>query len=765
MKMTEKKIIFRVTGMHCVTCVSSIEQQLARLPGIIEIRVNFAHEQVITRYNPDAVSSEKIVNAISKLGYNAQIWREQKEELEKLEARKEVMMLIIKLVISVILSGLLLTGSFLPQVFIFLTNPWVMLILATPVQFWIGAHFYRNAWKGLRQGIVTMDTLVALGTSVAYFFSVFVVIGKEMLKQAGLPIHIYFDASATIITFILLGNVLETWARRRTSIAIRKLMGLQPKTVLVFQPSENIWQEVPIEQVDIDDLVRVKPGAQIPVDGIIMHGSSSINESMITGESMPVFKKEKAEVIGGTVNMTGSFDMKATKVGHETMLARIIELVRSAQASKATVQKLVDKVSQIFVPSVIVLSILSFIVWMVFGPEPQLLYAVISMVSVLIIACPCALGLATPISIIVGIGRGAQEGILIKEAQTLEIAGNIDVVVFDKTGTLTQGKQEVKEFDLVDNLDSVFQKLSWQAPEGFDSQTFALMLIYKLEELSDHPISQAVIRYLHHEQSVDQALKDKLILEDFANIEGLGLRGRFDNHTIILGSRQLMKQEHIPVSTETDTCAIAWSKEAKTVSLVAIDNQIIGLFCVADTIRTGAQKVVAKLKALGIRLIMITGDNEFTARAVAKQIGIDEVLAKVLPADKAKEIEKLCKEGSVVAMVGDGVNDAPALAVADVGIAMGSGTDIALETAGVALLRNDITLVPKVITLSLATIRNIRQNLVWAFGYNILLIPVAMGALYPFFGIMLNPILAGAAMAFSSLSVVLNALRLRWVKL
>ena len=763
--MAKQKALFRISGMHCASCVVSIENHINKIRGVLLVLVNFAQERAEITYDSDQISPKDIIDAIAQVGYRAQRWQEREEKLAELEAKHELKVLKIKLIVSAVLLGLLFIGEYIPGMGILFTYPWMIWLLATPVQFWAGFQFYQSAWQGLKHGRTNMNTLISLGTSVAYFYSIFVVVFENWFQRAGLPTHLYFDAAAAIIAFILLGNFLETRAKRRTSVAIRKLVGLQPKTALVFSYEQKEWVELPIEQVVVESTVRIKPGNRIPVDGIIMSGSSSIDESMITGESMPILKKEGDEVIGGTINMTGSFDMKATKIGRETVLAKIIQLVQSAQASKAPVQKLVDQISSVFVPVVIVLSVLTFILWLIFGPEPRFLYAIILMVSVLIIACPCALGLATPTSIMVGIGRGAQEGILIKGAQTLEVAGKINVVVFDKTGTLTRGHQEVHKFEVVQDLDSIFNKIGWQLPQGSNARSYVLTLIYKLEELSDHPISQAVMRYLQHEKAIDVQMKDKVILKDFASVAGLGLRGYVDKHKIVLGSRKLIEHEGVTITSEVDTCAIEWSQEAKSVSFVAFDDVLIAYFCVADTIRDGAKDTIAKLKRIGISSMLITGDNKLAANAVARTLGIDAVLAQVLPADKAKEVERLCKEGNIVAMVGDGVNDAPALASADVGIAMGSGTDVALETAGVALLRSDITLVPKVITLSRATIRNIRQNLIWAFGYNVFLIPVAMGILYPLFGVMLNPMFAGAAMAFSSLSVVLNALRLRKVRL
>ena len=763
--MAKQKVLLRIHGMHCASCVVSIEKHVNQVRGVLFVLINFAQEQAEITYDSNQISLKDIIDAIAQVGYRAQRWQVREDELASLEAKDELKVLKIKLIVSSVLLALLFIGKYIPGMGILFTHPWMIWLLATPVQFWAGFQFYQSAWQGLKHGRTNMNTLISLGTSVAYFYSIFVVVFENWFQQSGLPTHLYFDAAAAIITFILLGNFLEIRAKRRTSVAIKKLVGLQPKTALVFNKEQQEWVELPIVEVVIKSMIRIKPGNRIPVDGIIMSGSSSIDESMVTGESMPILKKEGDEVIGGTISMTGSFDMKATKVGRETVLAKIIQLVQSAQASKAPVQKLVDQVSSVFVPTVIVLSVLTFILWLMFGPEPRFLYAIVSMVSVFIIACPCALGLATPTSIMVGIGRGAQEGILIKSAQTLEVAGKINVVVFDKTGTLTRGHQEVHKFEVVQDLDSIFDKIGWQLPQGSNARSYALTLVYKLEELSDHPISQAVMRYLQHEKAIDAQMKDKVILKDFASVAGLGLRGYVDNHKIVLGSRQLMESEGVAIAAEIDMCAIEWSQEAKSVSFVAFDDVLIAYFCVADTIRDGAKDTIAKLKRIGISSILITGDNQLSANAVARALGIDKALAQVLPADKAKEVKRLCKEGKVVAMVGDGINDAPALASADVGIAMGSGTDVALETAWVALLRSDITLVPKVITLSRATIRNIRQNLIWAFGYNVFLIPVAMGILYPLFGVMLNPMFAGAAMAFSSLSVVLNALRLRKVRL
>lgn len=558
---------------------------------------------------------------------------------------------------------------------------------------------------------------------------------------------------------------MEIRAKGRTSAAIRKLIGLQPTMATVQRITEQqakAWIPIPIERVVAGDILLIKPGERIPVDGVMIKGESSIDESMVTGESMPVFKQEGDEVIGATISKTGAFEMKATKIGAQTTLAKIIELVKRAQRSKAPVQKIVDRISAVFVPAVIVLSLITFLLWFNIGPEPQFLHALVNMVSVLIVACPCALGLATPTSIMVGMGRGAQEGILIKDAQILEIAGKVTVVVFDKTGTLTLGKQDVKGFRFDDRLDDIFMQLPIQVPEGIDNKAYAAAIILAIERLSKHPVSQAVVRHLEQDYATQAAT---IAVNKFETMSGLGVRAYVNNHKVVIGSRRLMEQEGVVMPQEVHTCAIEWAKEAKTVSFVAFEKHLIVFLCVADTIRPEVPATIERLNSMGIQSMMITGDNQLSAQAVARSVGIEHVLFEVLPQDKEHEVKKLKSKDQIVAMVGDGINDAPALAAADIGIAMGSGTDVAIETAGTALLRDDMSLVPKVITLSHMTIRNIRQNLMWAFGYNIVLIPVAMGALYPLFTIVINPMLSGAAMAFSSVSVVLNALRLKNISL
>jgi len=664
------------------------------------------------------------------------------QEFEQLEQKQILKELKIKLIVSICFTSILMIGAMVSGVPSLLRNGWFMWLLATPVQFWVGWRYYTSSWWAIKHRMLNMDVLIALGTSVAYFYSTAILLFPHFFK--GQSDHVYFESSTAIITFILLGAYLEIKAKGKTSSAIRKLIGLQPKYATVKQ--DDSWKQMNITDVQVGDIILIRAGETIPVDGIITSGSSSINEAMITGESMPVHKKKGDSVVGATINESGSFEMKATKVGTETMLARIIKLVRQAQASQAPVQRLVDKISAIFIPIVIAISILSFFIWLFVGPEPRLTYAIVAMVSVLIIACPCALGLATPTSIMVGMGRGADEGILIKDVQTLEVASSINCVVFDKTGTITEGKPSVQGF-------SIYSK---ELPK---ERIIALVAV--LEQHSDHPMSQAISNFLKKEYNT---LPD-LPVTQTETLLGLGIQGIVDGSKIVIGSEQLMQKNKIEITKEVIKCAQDWEHEAKSSSYIAIDGKLVALFCVADTIRPNVKNTITELDKLGIHTVMLTGDNEQVARVVVKKVGIKNFYAKVLPADKEKYIRDIQKKRDIVAMIGDGINDAPALAAADVGIAIGSGTDIAIETAGVTFLRPDIALLITLIRLSRATLRNIKQNLVWAFGYNIVLIPVAMGILYPFFGIIINPMFAGVAMAFSSISVVLNALRLQRVTL
>lgn len=738
---------FYISGMHCASCTVTIKQALERVSGVLAADVNYANEQAVVKFDSEQVNEEQLLQAIVAAGYKAKKEVVDMYTSRDIDKKQELYELQTRLLVSFFLTVPLFIGAMVPGAPAFLSNEWLMLILATPVQFWVGWRYYVSAWSAFKRRLANMDTLIALGTSVAYFYSLFVVLFKHVLVQAGLPPHVYFETSATIITFILLGKYLEIRAKGRTTQAIRALLDLQAKTAfrLKMNVDKQEWQEVPVDRIVIGDILLVKPGHKVPVDGMIVHGQSHVDESMVTGESVPVVKKIDDEVVGSTINMEGALQIRATKVGSDTLLAKIIELVKRAQSSRAPVQKLVDVISGYFVPIVIILSLVTFLIWFNFGPMPPFLHALVNMVAVLIIACPCALGLATPTSIMVGIERGAKEGILVKDAQTLEVAGKINTVVFDKTGTLTKGKRDVCDQAFIDDID-------------IDTKKKVCSYVLSIEKLSGHPVSDAIVRFLENDYDLMEVI-------DFANIVGHGVKGRVDNHQIFIGSQHLMEQEKVSLDNKLFSLAQQWANEAKTVSFVAVDGKNVALFAIADVIRSGAQETIARLKKMGIMPVMLTGDNEVTAQAVAHKLGIDHIHARVLPEDKEKLVRKLKNEKKVVAMIGDGVNDAPALAAADVGIAMGGGTDVAIETAQVTLLKSDVSLVPKVIRLSQLTLRNITQNLVWAFGYNIVLIPVAMGILYPLFNIMLNPMFASAAMAFSSLSVVFNALRLKRISL
>ena len=741
----KKKTIFHVSGMHCASCAVSISRSLEAVPGVTSANVNYANEQATVEHS-EACKLEDLTNAVEGVGYKAVMGSEieSQEDLVEKEKAKELQQLKTKLSWSTFFTILLLIGVMLPFAPSILKNYWVMLIFATPVQFWVGGQYYKSTFSGLKNRTANMDTLIAIGTSVAYFYSVFVVFFESLLLNFGIEPHVYFETSATIITLILLGKYLEMRAKGQTSEAIKKLLGLQAKTARVLRDGKEV--EVPIEQIVVGDILIVKPGEKIPVDGVITKGESSVDESMVTGESIPVRKGIESSVIGATINKSGAFEMKATKVGSETMLSQIIDMVKQAQGSRAPIQKLVDTVSSYFVPVVLMLSVVTFLLWFNFGPAPATAFALVSMINVLIIACPCALGLATPTSIMVGTGKGAQNGILIKNAESLEIANKVNYVVFDKTGTLTKGEPEVQRLEFA---------------EGVEDKDYISSLILSIEKNSHHPLAEAVVKFLEKEQA------RVLDVTGFEDVSGLGVKASVDGHTVLIGTQKLMHQENVTEVSELSNLSNDLRDMAQTVSFVAVDAKVVALLGISDSIKESSKETVGTLKHMGIIPVMLTGDNSVTAEAIAKELGIEEVLAEVLPEDKANKIKELQaqNEKSVVAMVGDGINDAPALATADIGIAMGSGTDVAIESAGITLLRGDISLVPKSIDLSKSTMKNIRQNLAWAFGYNIILIPVAMGVLYPVLGILLNPMLASAAMAFSSISVVMNALRLKRIDL
>jgi len=743
--MGEIKKTYSIKGMHCASCVGVIERSLKKVDGITGSNVNLTTEKATVTFDEDKVNDEKIASTVANAGYKVLLNEEVNQDEEKLEKQKELKTLRNKVIVSLFLGSLILWGSFpgimntAPKL---LQNFFVQFLFALPVQFWVGFEFYKATIPALRHRTANMDTLVALGTSVAFTYSSIVVFFPNLINSIGVEASPYFDVSTIIIGLILLGRFFEAKAKSGTSEAIRKLMGLSPKTARVIRNGKEI--DIPIEEVLVGDVLRARPGEKIAVDGVVVEGESSIDESMITGESIPVEKVKGDLAIGATINKSGSFLYKATKIGSETMLSQIIKLVQDAQGSKAPIQRIADLISSYFVPIVIMLAIATFVVWYDFGTSTTLIFALLSMVSVLIIACPCAMGLATPTAVTVGTGKGAQSGILIKDAKSLEIAHKINTVIFDKTGTLTKGKPEV--------TDVIKLKTSNLKPKTI------LGLAASLEKISEHPLAQAIVSKAEDEKI------DFEKVEKFKAIAGHGVEGIIGKNRVLFGNRRLMEKEGINLKSEAGRMD-ELEKQGKTVMILAINKKAEGLIAVADTIKENAKEGVANLSKMGIEVVMITGDNKKTAEAIAKNLGIKRVLSEVLPFEKADEVKKIQKTGKIVAMVGDGINDAPALACADVGIAMGSGTDVAMEAADITLINKDLRSVSWTVNLSKKTMKTIKMNLFWAFGYNIILIPVAMGVLYPFFHILLNPIFASGAMALSSISVVSNSLRLKRVNI
>lgn len=754
------KKTFPIKGMHCASCVYVVEKALKGVAGITDANVNLATGKATVTYDSEKVPDEELKSAVSNVGYKALLEHEtQDADTEKKEKQRELQRLLIKVVVSLLSGGLIVWGSFpvlMETAPNFLRNPFAQFFLATPIQFWAGYTFYAATIPALRHRTANMDTLVTIGTTVAYGYSLFVTFFPKTVAQLGIEPLPYFDVSTIIIALILLGRYLEAKAKAGTSEAIKKLIGLQAKTARVLRAGKEL--DIPIEEVVVGDTIRVRPGEKISVDGIITEGESSIDESMVTGESIPVDKVSGDTVIGGTMNKSGSFTYKATKVGQETMLAQIIRLVEEAQGSKAPIQRLADLISSYFVPVVLMLAISTFSIWYIFGPDPTLLYALLNTVAVLIIACPCAMGLATPTAIMVGTGKGAEHGILIKDAESLEIAHKVNTIIFDKTGTLTKGKPTVT--DIISVSSSLFtvhrsQKNTMNAERLALS---VLQLAASLEKGSEHSLADAIVK---------KAESEKLVLskvEKFKAIAGHGIEGFIEDKKVVLGNKRMMDKEKITYK-EAEKDIDKLEKEGKTVVLLGVNNFLSGLIAIADTVKETAAAGVSVLQKKRIEVIMITGDNYQTAQAIAKKLGIKRVLAEVLPDQKEQEVRKIQAEGKVVAMVGDGINDAPALAAADIGIAMGTGTDIAIEAADITLINKDLQSIATAIELSKKTMRTIKLNLFWAFAYNIILIPVAAGLLYPFFHILLNPILASIAMASSSISVVTNSLFLKRVKL
>ncbi|OKH26562.1 copper-translocating P-type ATPase [Hydrococcus rivularis NIES-593] len=739
----------KLRGMSCASCASSIEDAINSVPGVDECIVNFGAEQATVKYDPRRTDLEAIQEAVNAAGYSAYPLQEQnlmagEDDVEKRHRLRESRDLMRKVAVGGIISTVLVIGSLpimtglqLPFIPAWLHNPWVQLILTTPVQFWCGYSFYINGWKALKRHAATMDTLIALGTSAAYFYSLFPTLFPSFFINQGLTPDVYYETAAVVITLILLGKLFENRAKGQTSEAIRKLIGLQAKTARLIRNGREV--DVPIEEVIIGDVILVRPGEKIPVDGEVIEGASTIDEGMVTGESVPVKKQPGDEVIGATINKTGSFKFRATRVGSDTVLAQIVQLVQQAQGSKAPIQRLADQVTRWFVPAVIAIALLTFIIWFNFTGNVTL--ALITTVGVLIIACPCALGLATPTSVMVGTGKGAENGILIKGAESLELAHKIQTIILDKTGTITQGKPTVTDFVTVNGTAN-------------GNEIRLVQLTASVERNSEHPLAEAVVRYA---QSQEVTLAD---VKEFEAVAGSGVQGIVSGHLVQIGTQRWMSELGI------DTQALQQDKErleylGKTAIWIAVDGQIQGLMGISDAIKPSSIQAVRALQKLGLEVVMLTGDNRRTAKTIAREVGIKRVLAEVRPDQKAATVQKLQSSGKIVAMVGDGINDAPALAQADVGMAIGTGTDVAIAASDITLISGDLRSIVTAIQLSRATIRNIRQNLFFAFIYNVAGIPIAAGILFPIFGWLLNPIIAGAAMAFSSVSVVTNALRLR----
>ena len=739
----------RLQGMSCAACAHTIEQSIRGVPGVSQCNVNFAASQATVQYDPQRTQLQNIQEAVSKAGYTAQPIQEvsaEQEDVEKAARKAEQRELMQKVIVGAVVSGLLvlgmlpsMTGLALPWIPTWLHNSWVQLVLTTPVQFWCGQVFFVNGWKAFKRHNADMNTLVALGTGVAFLYSLYVTLFPGFLLAQGLQPEVYYESAAVIITLILLGRLLENRARGRTSEAIRQLMGLQAKTARVIRAGEEI--DLPLEKVIVGDVIVVRPGEKIPVDGDVVDGVSTLDESMVTGESMPVKKQIGDEVIGATINKTGSFKFRASRVGKDTMLAQIVRLVQDAQGSKAPIQKLADQVTGWFVPVVIAIAIATFVIW--FNLVGNLTLSLLTTVGVLIIACPCALGLATPTSIMVGTGKGAENGILIKGAESLELAHKLQTIVLDKTGTLTEGKPTVTHYATVRGT-------------AHSNEIKLLRLAAAVERKSEHPLAEAVVQYAQS-QGASFPLPE---VDNFEAVAGMGVQATVSDRLVQIGTQRWMDKLGLE-TTALQSQREAWEAAANTTAWIAVDGQIEGLLGIADALKPSSIEAVKALQRMNLEVVMLTGDNRQTADAIAREAGIKRVFAEVRPGQKAAQLKYLQLEGKVVAMVGDGINDSPALAQADVGMAIGTGTDVAIAASDITLISGDLRGIVTAIQLSHATIRNIRQNLFFAFIYNVAGIPIAAGILYPFLGWLLNPMIAGAAMAFSSVSVVTNALRLR----
>lgn len=737
-KKQEIKESYPVLEMTCAACAISVESMLKSVPGVSDAGVNFANQRAWVVYDPSVVTPEGLQSSVRSVGYDLLINKENQEEEQAAAQQKHYQQIKQRTIWSAVLSlPVVIIGMF------FMDMPYgnyIMMAFATPVVFFLGRHFFVNAWKQAKFGKANMDTLVALSTGIAWLFSAFNTFYPEFWHQRGLHAHVYFEAAAVVIAFISLGKLLEEKAKSNTSSAIKKLMGLQPKTVLLVGSDGNTT-EIPIAQVQVNDLLLVKPGEKIPVDGKVANGTSYVDESMITGEPVAVAKKAGEPVFAGTINQKGSFQFHAEKVGSNTLLAQIIKMVQEAQGSKAPVQKLVDKIAGIFVPVVIGIAILTFATWMILGTDNAFSHALLTAVTVLVIACPCALGLATPTAIMVGVGKGAENNILIRDAESLELAHKVNALILDKTGTITEGKP-------------VVTSIIWNT-EGDTAQK----VLYALERQSEHPLAEAVVAHLQEQNITPVAL------DHFESITGQGVEGRFEGSTWYIGNAKLMAAHKVLLDATTKAKAGALQAAANTVVYFAVDKQLLAVIAIADKIKATSKAAIETLQRSGIEVYMLTGDNAHTAAAVAQQVGIKHYKAEVLPSYKAEFVKELQQAGKVVAMAGDGINDSQALAQADVSIAMGKGSDIAMDVAKMTLITSDLNSIPRAFKLSGKTVSTIKQNLFWAFIYNVIGIPIAAGVLFPINGFLLDPMIAGAAMALSSVSVVSNSLRLKMTKL
>ncbi len=735
--MSEKKI-YPVLGMSCASCASSVESMLTVQPGVISASVNYANGEVYIEFDKKLANLTEMQEAIKKIGYEIIIETKEPEKIVEEKEKERFITLRKKLILAIFLTlPIFVVSMFMMP--LAQADKWVLLALSIPVLFYCGSEFFINAFNQARRRSTNMDTLVALGTGVAFIYSAIVTIFPYYFLNHGLPTHVYFESATVIISFILFGRFLEERAIKRASSAIHKLMNLQPKKLNVLRNNQEM--QIAIKDVLINDIVLIKPGEKIPVDGIVESGESYVNESMINGEPIALRKTTNAKVFAGTINQKGSLTIIAEKIGKETLLSQIIDMVKEAQRVKPPIQKLADKIASIFVPIVLAISLLTFGLWYFLGPEPSATYAFVTTVAVLIIACPCALGLATPTALMVGIGKGAQHGILIKNAESLEMAYKANTLCIDKTGTLTEGKPKVSDQYWIQ-----------------DNPYFKLILI-EMEKKSEHPLAGAIVAGI---KTSDNKI---LTFENFQNHPGYGVSARIEGINYYVGRFDFIKEKEIQIEAAAKAKIDHWQSEAKTLVLFSDEKRILAVVAITDLLKEGTPFAIKKLKQMGIETIMLTGDNENSARAIAKQSGIEKFHAGMMPQEKVKIIKELQAEGKIVAMAGDGINDSAALAQADIGIAMASGSDIALESAGITLMKSDLSHLIGAIKLSFATVKTIKQNLFWAFFYNIIAIPIAAGILYPFTGFLLNPMIAGAAMAMSSVTVVANSLRLRKVRL